>query len=353
MQKHVTRPLLNWYDTHGRKTLPWKNPCCAYRIWLSEIMLQQTQVKTVIPYFNRFIEAFPNIQDLANASDDAVMALWSGLGYYSRARHLHETAKRIHKEHNNQFPSDTNTLESFPGIGPSTAAAIASQAFNQPTPILDANVKRVLCRYFLVDGFMEQATVKKKLWHYAAQCMSQQRCADYTQAIMDLGATCCTNKNPQCTHCPLSTTCRANKQKRVDCYPNKKPKKSLPTKHQQFLVIYDSQKRIYLEKRPPKGIWGGLWCMPSIDMTYCAQTHILETLDMEVLEINKWITLKHTFSHFKLTIQTMIIKTKQNNSFTSKSGRWYAPDEIAAIGIATPVQTIINCFKNSPDYGGI
>ena len=209
IQAKFSLPLLEWFNCHGRKDLPWQHPRSAYRVWISEIMLQQTQVKTVIPYFNHFIAKFPDIQQLAHAYEDRVLAQWSGLGYYSRARNLHKTAKIICEKYKGEFPRELADLIALPGIGPSTAAAIASQAFNQATPILDGNVKRVLCRYFLIDGWPEHSSVKQKLWQLAKECMPTERCADYTQAIMDLGATRCTARNPDCANCPLQYTCLA------------------------------------------------------------------------------------------------------------------------------------------------
>ncbi|MGL6030185.1 MAG: A/G-specific adenine glycosylase, partial [Legionella sp.] len=190
LEDQFSLPLLAWYDIHGRKDLPWQLPREPYPVWISEIMLQQTQVQTVIPYFNRFMARFPTVAALAEANEDDVLSLWSGLGYYSRARNIHRTAKLIHDNYTGCFPTDLPRLIELPGIGPSTAAAILSQAHNLPTAILDGNVKRVLARFFLVDGPTEQAAVKKKLWELADACMHQERCADYTQAIMDLGATC-------------------------------------------------------------------------------------------------------------------------------------------------------------------
>ena len=226
LQQDFTAPLLRWFDQYGRKTLPWQHPGTPYQVWLSEIMLQQTQVTTVIPYFHRFIQTFPSIDDLAKAEEDHVLALWAGLGYYSRARSLHRTAQIIAHEYHGEWPRTLDKLIALPGIGPSTAAAISSQAFHQATPILDGNVKRVLCRYFMVEGIPEKAQNKKKLWAFAQACMSTTRCKDYTQAIMDLGATCCTNSQPQCTTCPLKRTCAAFLADRVHEFPYKKIKKN-------------------------------------------------------------------------------------------------------------------------------
>ena len=250
--------MLEWYDQHGRKDLPWQLPRHPYRVWISEIMLQQTQVQTVIPYFNRFIQRFPTINDVAQAEEDEVLSLWSGLGYYSRARNLHCTAKILKENYNSQFPQDLETLTKLPGIGPSTAAAILAQAFNQPTAILDGNVKRVLTRFFLISGWPEQAQVKKSLWELANSCMSIQRCADYTQAIMDLGATCCTSKKPDCKHCPLVNHCLAFKNNEQAFYPTKKIKKPVPTQWQKFLVLYNDKGQIYPGKKTTIRLMGWL-----------------------------------------------------------------------------------------------
>ncbi|HAU1190745.1 TPA: A/G-specific adenine glycosylase [Legionella pneumophila] len=335
--------LLDWYDQHGRKDLPWQLPRSPYRVWVSEIMLQQTQVQTVIPYFNRFIGHFPDIFLLANAEEDAVLSLWSGLGYYSRARNLHNTAKIIRDRYNGVFPEDLDILVQLPGIGPSTAAAILSQAFNKPAAILDGNVKRVLSRFFLIEGWPEQAQVKKKLWELASSCMPNQRCADYTQAIMDLGATCCTNKNPQCLRCPVKSHCLAFQNKKQHLYPTKKIKKQRPTLSQQFLVLHNEQNQVYLEKRPPTGLWGGLWCLPSIDNQACPIQHIQFIYRLQG-ENPKLITrFKHSFSHFHLEITALSIKIQPTNNFVSEStGQWFTKETLPTLGLAKPTTLILS-----------
>jgi A/G-specific adenine glycosylase len=344
-QRNFSLPLLQWFELYGRHDLPWQHPRNAYRVWVSEIMLQQTQVKTVIPYFNRFLASFPDVKTLALAAEDEVLAHWSGLGYYSRARNLRKTAAIIHADFKDEFPSNLEQLIRLPGIGPSTAAAIASLAFNQPTAILDGNVKRVLSRYFLVSGEPKHATVHQKLWQLANECMPQQCCAEYTQAIMDLGATCCTLKNPNCMACPLQTTCIAKKEDVVALYPNKNPKKSLPTKQQQFLLLHTKDHLIYLEKRPPTGLWGGLWCLPSIEMNECANTFIAQTYKLQTDNVKELMTMNHSFSHFHLQIKALSIQTKPATDAIAESpGRWFALNEINSVGLAKPVSTIINYF---------
>lgn len=335
--------LLDWYDLHGRKDLPWQLPRSPYRVWVSEIMLQQTQVQTVIPYFNRFIEHFPDIFLLANADEDEVLSLWSGLGYYSRARNLHNTAKIISDQYNGVFPEDLNILVQLPGIGPSTAAAILSQAFNKPAAILDGNVKRVLSRFFLIEGWPEQAQVKKKLWGLASSCMPNERCADYTQAIMDLGATCCTNKNPQCLRCPVKNHCLAFHNKKQHLYPTKKIKKQRPILSQQFLVLHNRQNQVYLEKRPPTGLWGGLWCLPSINNQTCPIEHIQLFYRLQG-DSPKLITrFKHSFSHFHLEITALSIRIESTNNFISESrGQWFTKETLSTLGLAKPTTLILS-----------
>ena len=339
-----SQPLLNWFSIFGRKNLPWQHPRIAYRVWISEIMLQQTQVKTVIPFFERFMASFPDVRQLAAASEDAVLAHWSGLGYYSRARNIHKTAKIICEEYAGNFPEDLASLISLPGIGASTAAAIGSLAFNQPTAILDGNVKRVLSRYFMVDGSPEQSIVKKQLWQFAQQCMPEENCAEYTQAIMDLGATCCTLKNPDCQNCPLKNTCRAFLDDKVKHYPFKIIKKARPIKHQQFLLMHTEDNLIYLEKRPP-GLWGGLWCMPAIEIDIDPVEFILEQYGFDCREIKNLMAIKHSFTHFHLHITARAISIQPNAKMIADNpGKWFGSNQFNTIGLAKPVSQIMNHF---------
>lgn len=345
LYQEFSLPLLNWFDQHGRKNLPWQHPRSAYRVWISEIMLQQTQVKTVIPYFTRFISSFPDVHTLALASEDLVFAHWSGLGYYSRARNLHKTASIIHADFQGEFPCDVEQLIKFPGIGASTAAAIASLAFGKPTAILDGNVRRVLSRHFLIEGQPQKKATQEKLWALANGCMPQECCADYTQAIMDLGATCCTTKNPNCDACPLQNTCLAKKYNVVENYPTKKPKKILPHKQQQFLLLHTNNDLIYLEKRPPTGLWGGLWCLPSIDAHRCPTSYIEATYQLQTLKLEELITINHSFSHFHLEIKALSMQTTlASHTLAECTGQWFVPQEINMLGLAKPVSVIINNF---------
>ncbi|RUR11972.1 A/G-specific adenine glycosylase [Legionella sp. km772] len=342
LEEQFSKPLLAWYDKHGRKNLPWQTPKDPYRIWVSEIMLQQTQVQTVIPYFNRFMEQFPTVHHLARAEEDKVLALWSGLGYYSRARNLHKTAKIISRDYSGLMPKEQDKLTNLPGIGPSTAAAILSQAYNLPAAILDGNVKRVLTRFFRIQGWPEQSAIKKMLWKIADECMPESRCAEYTQAIMDLGATCCTLRKPKCTACPVQTDCQALKYNEQHLYPTKKIKKSLPIEHQQFLVLVD-RNRIYLEKRPPVGLWGGLWCFPSIDKDICPLTYIKKQYHFESQEIKHLTSLTHRFSHFQLEIDAILMKTQGSNQIVAEpQGQWFQQKNLKDIGLAKPTNHILN-----------
>lgn len=338
-----TLPLLAWHDIHGRKHLPWKHPVDAYRVWLSEVMLQQTQVKTVIPYFLKFIDRFPDLHTLAHASEDEVLSLWSGLGYYSRGRCLHQTARIINTTYHGQFPENIHILVQLPGIGPSTAAAIASQAFHQPTAIFDGNVRRVLSRYFMISGVSTQTL--KVLKKRADECMSHERPADYTQAIMDLGATCCTARNPQCTICPIRTNCLANLNAVVTQYPCKKPKKELPIKQQQFLLMHNQKGQIYLEKRSSKGLWGGLWCTPSIECDIDPYHFIQSSYSHHVLNIQPLMIIKHQFTHFKLNIHAlaMSVETSQQAHPEHQNG-WFSHTETIKLGLPKPISHMIERF---------
>lgn len=335
--------LLHWFQTHGRKNLPWQHPRTAYRVWIAEIMLQQTQVQTVIPYFERFIARFPSIEILSKASDDEVLSQWSGLGYYSRARNIHRTAKIIVEQYQGDFPKELNDLLSFPGIGPSTAAAIASQAFNQATAILDGNVIRVLSRHFMVEGWHGISQVKKKLWELANACMSPDHCADYTQAIMDLGATCCTKK-PQCSQCPVQTTCQAYLNQVTANYPFKKIKRPIPTKKQQFLLLHDELDRIYLEKRPSKGLWGGLWCLPVVEENKDPVDYIEKNYQLVCLHQRLLTTIKHSFSHFHLHIEAISLAVTSANNTSIPAKDWFCEADLPKLGLAKPISHILEHF---------
>ncbi len=270
--------LLGWFDTHGRKDLPWQHPRTPYRVWLSEVMLQQTQVRTVIPYFERFVEALPTLEALADAPIDRVLALWSGLGYYSRARNLHRAAQLCISEHGGALPREIDALASLPGIGRSTAGAILAQAFGLRHAILDGNVRRVLARFHGVHGWSGTSSIQRELWEYAELHTPHDRVADYTQAIMDLGATVCVRSRPLCGACPVGGNCVALRDRLTAELPTPKPSREIPTRTTTMLIVRDADGRVLLERRPPVGIWATLWSVPEIADAKIAIEALRETL---------------------------------------------------------------------------
>ncbi len=335
--------VLHWYDQHGRKDLPWQHDINAYRVWLSEIMLQQTQVATVIPYFERFTKTFPSVDALADALEDEVLHLWSGLGYYARARNLHKTAQQVTQTMRGEFPNSVDELIKLPGIGRSTAGAICAIAFGQRATILDGNVKRVLARYHAIEGWPEHSQISQQLWQLADQYTPQTRVDHYTQAIMDLGATCCTRSKPLCANCPLDTSCQAFQQGNIELYPGKKPKKKLPTKTTQMLLIQQPDGSLLLEKRPPQGIWGGLWSLPEIPQGDCAEQWCEKTLNALPSHKTSWPIYRHTFSHFHLDIHPIQLTLPQPIHQVMEAQRqlWHNIDKPGMIGLAAPVTRLI------------
>ncbi|HSW11221.1 MAG TPA: A/G-specific adenine glycosylase [Solimonas sp.] len=300
--------LLVWFDRHGRHDLPWQHPRTPYRVWLSEIMLQQTQVATVVPYFERFLQRFPDAAALAAAPADDVLALWAGLGYYARARNLHRCAQAVMAEHGGEFPRDIEALQALPGIGRSTAGAILSQAWGDRHAILDGNVRRVLSRHAALAGWPGTPAAQKKLWVLSESLLPQERMADYTQAIMDLGASVCSTRRPSCTLCPLNADCDAQLQGRVAEIPGPKPKRERPQRRTQVLLIENGQGELLLERRPPVGIWGGLWCPPLLDedgdwRSACRERYALDAGDAQTLP-----ALHHAFTHFDLELRPLRLR---------------------------------------------
>lgn len=335
--------VLNWFDHFGRKDLPWQQQKSAYSVWISEIMLQQTQVATVIPYFQRFIKQFPDLEHLATASIDEVLALWSGLGYYSRARHLHNAAQHIQQFHHGIIPDNLDKLMTLPGIGRSTAGAILSLAGQQQHSILDGNVKRVLSRYFLIVGDPGSAMLNKRLWQHAERLTPVHRCGDYNQAMMDLGATVCTRSKPKCSACPLHESCQASLNELTADYPQKKPKKSLPEKNTIFLLLTSGNQQILLEKRANLGVWEGLWSFPQVS----AETQIdawLRSRQLTPISSPKyWPVFRHTFSHFHLLIQPVHFQVQPGTGLISEPNQWlwHTLDECAALGVPSPVKKLL------------
>ncbi|MET0091599.1 MAG: A/G-specific adenine glycosylase [Candidatus Thiodiazotropha sp.] len=335
--------VLDWFDRHGRKNLPWQQPRNPYRVWVSEIMLQQTQVGTVIDYFERFMAAFPDLSSLAQAPQDRVLHLWSGLGYYARARNLHRCAQQVMLEHQGLLPDDLDALQALPGIGRSTAGAIRSLGFGGVAPILDGNVKRVLARYFAVEGWPGQSAVQRRLWEYSETLTPRQRTADYNQAMMDLGALVCTRTQPACDCCPLNVDCRAHAQGETERYPMPKPRKARPVRSTHFLVLQDSQGRVLLEQRPPVGIWGGLWGFPECDEAHEAAKWCEQALGSKATLERQLETRRHSFSHFHLEITPLVLRVKNPAQRLMDAGLrvWYNLEQPDDRGLAAPVSQIL------------
>ncbi|MFB3101031.1 MAG: A/G-specific adenine glycosylase, partial [Gammaproteobacteria bacterium] len=294
---NFSNSLISWHKKYGRHDLPWQGEATPYHVWVSEIMLQQTQVGTVIPYFNRFIERFPNVQSLANADIDEVLSYWAGLGYYARGRNLHLAAKIICDDFDGVLPSDKEKLLTLPGIGRSTAGAIMALAFKQHHAILDGNVKRVLCRFYAVNGWPGELTVEKQLWQIAEDLTPEINVARYTQAIMDLGATVCTRSKPQCNICPVSEGCLARQQEVQHKYPAPKPKKIIPLRKTVFLLLENKAGEILFQRRPETGIWGGLWCFPECSHDDDIEEWLLAKTGFSGSITRKMTVIKHTLTH--------------------------------------------------------
>lgn len=339
-----TQSLLGWYRKSGRHDLPWQEDPSCYRVWVSEIMLQQTQVSTVIPYYQRFMRDFADVTLLAGSDIDQVLHLWTGLGYYARARNLHKTAQIVCREHDGKFPHDLDALMALPGIGRSTAAAILSLGMHQSVAILDGNVKRVLTRYHAISGWPGNKKTEDQLWQLAEQHTPKQNAAEYTQAIMDLGATLCKRSRPDCQRCPVKAGCQAQQQNLQQLLPEKKPKKILPVKQVKFVIIENAEGDILLERRPPTGIWGGLWGFPecSIDQEPGAWLDSNKGYIADVLYEQP--VIRHTFSHFHLDITPvkLLLRCTANAVEDKAEECWYKPDGNLNLGMAAPVKKLMD-----------
>lgn len=345
----VATSLLAWFDQHGRKNLPWQQPRTAYQVWLSEIMLQQTQVATVIPYFKRFVGEIPTLAELAAAPLDRVLALWSGLGYYSRARNLHRAAQICLAQHEGELPADFEALIALPGIGPSTAGAILAQAYDLRFPILDGNVKRVLTRLHGIFGWPGITRIEKELWNKAAFHTPQERVADYTQAIMDLGATVCTRTKPHCDLCPLAINCVAYREKLTQQLPERKPKRSLPSRNTTMFVIRNKNQQILLEHRPPIGIWASLWSLPEARDNKIALSLFIKYLEIDSTQAHNLPAFTHGFSHYTLAVTPLLIDLPDKLSLhvaDDPNHRWCSIEDIAALGLPAPVRKLLNRLWN-------
>lgn len=349
MHDFATR-LIAWQRAHGRHHLPWQG-ADPYRVWISEIMLQQTQVETVLPYYQRFISRFPNLESLAHAEEDAVLAAWSGLGYYARARNLRHAAQRIMTEHGGRIPDEVAELRALPGIGRTTAAAIAALAFGKRAAILDGNVKRVLCRVFGIEGWPGVPAVERQLWTLAETLLPNDttEIAAYTQGLMDLGASVC-RRRPACAHCPFEHDCVARREGRTQDLPEPRPSRRLPTKNTAYTVLLHAHTAL-LQKRPPYGIWGGLWSLPECAPTLCAEEHAAR-LGYRARLIATPAPIEHTFSHFKLSIQPRIcrlIAPIAPIARCEKANRLWLPlDKLAHTALPAPVRRILQAWRDNP-----
>ncbi len=341
MKNFSTRVIL-WQRQHGRHGLPWQANRDPYRIWLSEVMLQQTQVTTVIPYFLRFIERFPNLSALASASEDEVLVLWSGLGYYSRARNLHKAAKLIIEDYRGAFPQIPADIERLPGVGRSTAAAIAALSFGKIHAILDGNVRRVLARHGGIEGWPGNKKVGQRLWLLAESLLPQTGIETYTQGMMDMGARLCTRSRPGCVDCPVAADCMAYQLGRVSELPTPRPKKTIPQKNIQMLLLMD-RGEILLEKRPSSGIWGGLWSFPEIPEDSDAATHCSAQLGVTVAETRSLPGLKHSFTHFHLHISPTLVHIASRPLTAESPGRlWLTKQDALGAALPVPVRKLLS-----------
>lgn len=339
---NFAQALLKWHKNNGRHDLPWQQPRTPYRVWVSEIMLQQTQVATVVNYFENFLRAFPTLRKLAQAPNETVMQHWAGLGYYSRARNLHKSAQICLEKYHAELPVQFEQLIELPGIGRSTAGAILSQAHGKAFAILDGNVKRVLARYHTINGQMNSSLVSKQLWQFAESHLPKNNVANYTQAIMDLGASVCTRSKPRCNNCPLSKHCQAFQNDCIEQYPNKKITKLIPKRELYALIILNTRNEILLEQRPHKGIWGGLYSLPEAADT----THANEFAGRFIKKTQPSSTLnsfKHVFSHFHLSIHPMIwynstpkLQISDNNQY-----QWVNRKQLKQIGLPAPIKKLL------------
>jgi len=330
---------VEWQRRHGRKGLPWQGSTDPYRVWLSEVMLQQTQVSAVIPYYERFLKRFPTVAALAAASEDEVLQLWSGLGYYARGRNLHAAARLISQK---GFPKTAEKIAELPGVGRSTAAAIAAFAFGERAAILDGNVKRVLARHAGIAGFPGDKKVAAKLWGFSEKLLPRKDIAIYTQALMDLGATVCIKGKPRCDACPVSRTCVAKKKGLTARLPTPRPKKAVPSKSTTWLVLRHAG-RVLLERRPSPGIWGGLWSFPETNGRNVAQD--CRNLGFDIDSIRKLDAIGHGFTHFRLTIHPVLCDVRPPASRAEAPGRlWMEPADASEAATPAPVRKLLQTF---------
>jgi len=343
-ENNFSQRIIEWHALHGRKTLPWQTDKSLYKTWVSEVMLQQTQVATVIPYFKKFMRSFPSIDYLANAPIDEVLHHWTGLGYYARARNLHKTAQIIRDQFDNKFPENFDDVIALPGIGRSTAGAILSLTLGKYFAILDGNVKRVLTRHQAIEGWTGEKRVENRLWELAGRLTPVDQTNIFNQAMMDMGAMICTRSKPKCTECPVSADCIALKSDSMTSYPTPKAKKKIPVKSAVMLVLCEGAKTIQLSQRPPVGIWGGLWCFPEFESIECAEQYLAKQ-NLQNYQQTELNTFRHTFSHYHFDITPLLIEVKKFDSsqVMEDSGTlWYNLQHPQKIGLAAATKKILS-----------
>lgn len=333
------RAIVRWQPHHGRRGLPWQGERDPYRVWLSEVMLQQTQVDSAARYYERFLARFPNVGELALADEEAVLQLWSGLGYYARARHLHASARRLVQQHDGQFPRTAAGLAELPGIGRSTAGAIAVFAFGRRAAILDGNVKRVLARCFGVAGFPGDASVERDLWVLAERLVPARSVRIYTQGLMDLGATICRRARPFCESCPVASHCVARREGRIDGLPAPRPRRAVPLRRARWVIALHAG-RVLLERRPPSGIWGGLWAFP-VAAGRDARS-LGRAIDCEIASVRRLEPLEHAFTHFRLRVQPLLCHVEHLAPRVEESPRrWMHLGDAARAAVPVPVRRLL------------
>jgi len=342
--------LLDWFDEHGRKHLPWQQPRTPYRVWISEVMLQQTQVATVIPYFERFMRRFPNVEALARADLDEVLHLWTGLGYYARGRNLHAAARQMVREHGAAVPADIAALTALAGIGRSTAGAILAAGHGIRAPILDGNVKRVLARFYAVDGYPGQSAVANTLWGHGESNTPHTRVADYTQAAMDFGALICTRAKPNCRTCPLASRCIAYQTNAVDRYPRPRPAKPLPIKRVKMFLIIDADDRCLLERRPTSGLWGGLWSPPERTSDYSVNALLAEIGVDSNPAVEQLDGFRHSFTHFHMDIDPIRAHLETTSLRIADGDRWlwFHPRNNQPLGLSAVAVRLLAMIQHTP-----
>jgi A/G-specific adenine glycosylase len=334
--------LIDWHASHGRHELPWQHGRTAYRVWVSEIMLQQTQVATVIPYFDRFMQRFPDVGTLAAAPLDEVLHLWSGLGYYARARNLHRAAVRIAAEYGGRFPGSFDAVAHLPGIGRSTAGAILALSRGERFPILDGNVRRVLSRHFGVEGNTSDRAVLQKLWNLSEECTPTAHVDTYTQAVMDMGATVCVRRNPACAACPVSATCVAHSTGRQHELPSPKPARRRALRQVFMLAAVREDGDVLLERRPERGIWGGLWCLPEFESATDAAVYVRRALQGAAARPVPLAPVEHAFTHFDLVITPLLAHCSGSASAPDPGQtQWYRGRDPARLGLPAPIRLLL------------